>query len=104
MGEEQAERIVEELQGYADERDKNRMGDYLHKITISTCVPLKWRFVDMETGQTFKWDDYDNKFVIADDIDVMRKINWEEEAEKSLDLKEKAVEQQEAIISEQQVK
>src|SRR5262245_13602567 len=32
------------------------------KISISTKVPSKWRFVDLETGDVWRWMEKENKF------------------------------------------
>jgi len=37
-------------------------------ITISTKVPSKWRFVDLETKDIWVWDEKENKFIKADII------------------------------------
>jgi hypothetical protein len=48
------------------EREKNRKLGGLVKIQIETLVPSKWRFVDQETGNIWKWDVMNNKFVHAE--------------------------------------
>lgn len=37
-------------------------------MTISSKVPSKWRFVDMETGQVWKWDEERETFTAARDL------------------------------------
>ena len=32
-------------------------------ITISTRVPSKWRFVDLETGEIWRWDEGKAQFL-----------------------------------------
>lgn len=51
---------------YSDERAANRA--HIHRITIETRVPSKWRFCDLETGQIWMWED--DKFKTAQDISV----------------------------------
>lgn len=34
-------------------------------VTINSRCPSKWRFVDLETGELWKWDDDANKFTKA---------------------------------------
>ena len=35
-----------------------------YTITIKTRVPSKWRFVDQETGEVWRWDPVDASFGI----------------------------------------
>lgn len=51
---------------FQKERENNRAE--LTHITISTRVPSKWRFVDLETDQVWKWEH--GKFKSAQDISV----------------------------------
>ena len=42
---------------YRRERDDHRAtGAALVRIVIETRVPSKWRFVDLETGDVWKWE------------------------------------------------
>jgi hypothetical protein len=41
---------------YDQEREKNRAAGLMQKLSINTRVPSKWRFVDLETGDIWKWD------------------------------------------------
>ena len=42
-------------------------------ITIHTKVPGKWRFVDLETGDIWRWDNAKKSLVRASDITVVYK-------------------------------
>lgn len=44
------------------ERKLNAKARRTVEITIKTHVPGKWRFVDLETGDIWKWDEVENKF------------------------------------------
>ena len=50
---------------FAIERAKNYKENNLHELTISTRVPSKWRFLDLETGQV--WKSKDGRFVLSKD-------------------------------------
>jgi hypothetical protein len=41
---------------YAEERYANTASQNLHHLTIETYVPSKWRFYDLETNTTWKFD------------------------------------------------
>jgi len=43
--------------GYAVERAANKASDTIHDLTIRTYVPSKWRFLDMETNQLWRFED-----------------------------------------------
>lgn len=52
---------------YEAERDRNRGAGRLVKLVIETRVPSKWRMVDKETGDVWRWDDKESKWTRADD-------------------------------------
>lgn len=39
-------------------------------MTVRSRVPSKWRFVDLETGDAWRWDDKCQDFVVATDLRV----------------------------------
>lgn len=41
---------------FSDERDAYESNDKLEHIVIDTRVPMKWRFVDLETGDIWQWN------------------------------------------------
>lgn len=43
---------------YEREREENRLNGTFNELTIRTRVPSKWRFVDLETGEVWKWGTY----------------------------------------------
>lgn len=47
---------------FREERRLNEKASRTVEITIKTRVPSKWRFVDLETGDVWKWDELENKF------------------------------------------
>lgn len=49
------------------ERDKNRGAGRLVKLVIETRVPSKWRMVDKETGDVWRWNDKESKWTRAED-------------------------------------
>jgi len=55
----------QQLRAWEKEREKNRRLGLLVKIGIETRVPSKWRFVDQETGDIWKWDDKLGQLVTA---------------------------------------
>lgn len=50
---------------FQKEREKNRAAGRMEKLSINTRVSSKWRFVDLETGDIWKWDG--RMFLQADD-------------------------------------
>lgn len=44
-------------------KEPAKVDDGLTHITIKTRKPDKWRFIDTETGETWRWDVAQNKFV-----------------------------------------
>jgi len=44
------------LISFAEERYNNTTSQSLHHLTIETYVPSKWRFIDLETNTTWKFD------------------------------------------------
>lgn len=55
------------LEAYEAERDRNRGAGRLVTLTVQTRVPSKWRLVDKETGDVWRWDDKESKWISADD-------------------------------------
>lgn len=57
---------------------ERKLHDKPVKITISSKVPNKWRFVDLETGDIWKWSEVRKGFIIGDledrDADMCRKF------------------------------
>lgn len=54
-----------QLRDWEKEREKNRKLGRMVKIDITTRVPSKWRFVDQETGDIWKWDDEKGRLISA---------------------------------------
>jgi len=46
------------------ERAANQQEDKIHELVIRTRVPSKWRFIDLETGQVWK---YENGLPVLDE-------------------------------------
>jgi hypothetical protein len=44
---------------------------HAEKITIYTSCPDKWRFVDLETGDIWKWDHQTKQFKRADQMSIV---------------------------------
>lgn len=45
------------------------------KMEISSKVPSKWRFVDLETGDIWKWDEEQGTFINAEAKEVLNGLN-----------------------------
>lgn len=54
---------------YQRERDAH---DTDVKMTISSKVPSKWRFVDLETNDVWEWNEKRNTFTRAKEIIVVQ--------------------------------
>lgn len=65
-----------DISSFEQQREANRRaGGALTELTIRTHVPSKWRFVDLETGDVWRYNDEDphSTFISADDIEVIRR-------------------------------
>lgn len=59
---------------YEEERQAHAEGV---SMTITSRVPSKWRFVDLETGNIWRWDENAGGvggFKHADDLAITRKL------------------------------
>lgn len=64
---------------FVNERLKNLGKDKKVKIEVITLVPSKWRFIDLETSQVWRWHEEKDNWVLAGKL----KLPWKPQ-EKSL--------------------
>lgn len=67
-----AEQLAMELsKTFNAERERNRESSTLHSFGVSTRVPSKYRLIDLETGDVWRWDSIARRYRATSDIMVV---------------------------------